>query len=65
MRASRLLSIFIFGFVALNTASAQVATTWQQIKVPPLPTWHPAEPPDCAAERDGDLSPGGSRTAAD
>ena len=44
MRASRLLSIFIFGFVALNTAFAQVATTWQQIKVPPLPTWHPAEP---------------------
>src|SRR5581483_3338215 len=44
MRASRLLSIFLFSFLALNAASAQVATTWQQIKVPPLPTWHPAEP---------------------
>ena len=44
MRASRLLSIFVLMLVALGTASAQVATSWQQIKVPPLPAWHPVEP---------------------
>jgi len=44
MRASRLLSIFLFMLVAFSTASSQVASSWQQIKIPPLPAFHPVEP---------------------
>ncbi len=44
MRASRLLSIFLLVLVAFSTASSQVAGSWQQIKIPPLPAFHPVEP---------------------